>query len=74
VDAAGDLYIADTLQNVVQEYGPDGTLLHTWGGAGSYVGQFHHPGGIAVAPDGTIYVSDTENHRVQRLLPAQREK
>jgi DNA-binding beta-propeller fold protein YncE len=67
LDAAGDSYIADTLQNVVQEYGADGTLLHVWGGAGSYAGQFHHPGGIAVAPDGTIDVSDTENHRVQRL-------
>jgi tripartite motif-containing protein 71 len=68
LDAAGDIYMADTLQNVVREYGAGGTLLHIWGGAGSYAGQFHHPGGIAVAPDGTIYVSDTENHRVQRLL------
>jgi DNA-binding beta-propeller fold protein YncE len=67
LDAAGDVYLANTSQNVVQEYGPGGTLLHTWGGAGSYVGQFHHPGGIAVAADGTVYVSDTENHRVQRL-------
>jgi tripartite motif-containing protein 71 len=68
LDAAGDIYIADTPQDVVKEYGAGGTLLHVWGSAGSYAGQFHHPGGIAVAPDGTIYVSDTENHRVQRLL------
>jgi DNA-binding beta-propeller fold protein YncE len=67
LDAAGDVYLADTAENQVQEYGAGGTLLHVWGGAGSYAGQFHHPGGIAVAPDGTIYVSDTENHRVQRL-------
>ena len=69
LDAAGDVYLADTPQDQVQEYGPSGTLLHVWGRAGSYAGQFHHPGGIAVTPDGTIYVSDTENHRVQRLLP-----
>jgi DNA-binding beta-propeller fold protein YncE len=69
LDAAGNVYLADTLENVVQEYGSDGMLLHVWGRAGSYAGQFHHPGGIAVAPNGTIYVSDTENHRVQRLLP-----
>lgn len=68
LDAAGDTYIADTSENVVKEYGPGGTPLHTWGSAGSYAGQFHYPVGIAVAPDGTIYVSDTENHRVQRLL------
>jgi len=65
---AGDIYIADTLQDVVQEYRADGTLLHAWGATGSYAVRFHHPGGIAVAPDGTIYVSDTESHRVQRLL------
>ncbi|HEX8919584.1 MAG TPA: NHL repeat-containing protein [Chloroflexota bacterium] len=68
LDAAGDVFIADTAQDVVQEYGASGALLHVWGTAGSYSGQFHHPGGIAVAPDGTIYVSDTENHRVQRLV------
>jgi DNA-binding beta-propeller fold protein YncE len=68
LDAASDVYLADTPQNEVEEYGPNGTLVHVWGSAGSYAGQFHHPGGIAVAPDGTIYVSDTENHRVQRLL------
>jgi DNA-binding beta-propeller fold protein YncE len=67
LDPAGDVYLADTLRNAVQEYGPTGTLLHSWGGPGSYAGQFHHPGGIAVAPDGTLYVSDTENQRVQRL-------
>jgi DNA-binding beta-propeller fold protein YncE len=68
LDAVGDIYMADTLRNVVQEYGANGSILHTWGGSGSYVGQFHHSGGIAVAPNGTIYVSDTENHRIQRLL------
>jgi DNA-binding beta-propeller fold protein YncE len=68
LDAAGHVYLADTPQNEVREYGPNGTLLHVWGAAGSYSGQFHHPGGIAVAPNGTIYVSDTENHRIQRLL------
>ena len=69
LDSTGHTYMADTMQNAVREFGADGKLLHVWGGAGSYAGQFHHPDGIAVAPDGTIYVSDTENHRVQRLPP-----
>ena len=68
LDAVGHVYMADTLGDVVREFGSNGTLLHVWGAAGSYPGQFHHPGGIAVAPNGTIYVSDTENHRIQRLL------
>ncbi len=38
-----------------------------WGGYGTQPGQFNAPAGVAVASDGTIYVADTNNHRVQRL-------
>jgi len=31
------------------------------------VGQFNYPRNIAIAPDGTVYVADTANHRVQRF-------
>jgi len=32
-------------------------------------GQFDHPGGVAVAPDGTLYVADSLNYRVQAISP-----
>jgi hypothetical protein len=34
---------------------------------GSEPGQFNRPRDLAVAPDGTLYVADTDNHRIQHL-------
>jgi predicted membrane-bound mannosyltransferase/DNA-binding beta-propeller fold protein YncE len=36
---------------------------------GSQLGQFLHPRDVALASDGTIYVADTDNHRIQYLSP-----
>ena len=37
------------------------------GGIGTAAGLFDAPRGIAVAPDGTLYVADSRNHRIQHL-------
>jgi DNA-binding beta-propeller fold protein YncE/Tol biopolymer transport system component len=36
-------------------------------GAQAPVEQFNWPNGVAVAPDGTVYVSDSGNYRIQRF-------
>jgi uncharacterized protein (TIGR03663 family) len=38
-----------------------------FGEQGALPGQFIGPRGLAVAPDGTIFVADTRNHRIQHL-------
>ena len=37
------------------------------GGMGTAAGLFNAPRGVAVAPDGTLYVADSRNHRIQHL-------
>ncbi|MEE9457914.1 MAG: 6-bladed beta-propeller, partial [bacterium] len=38
-----------------------------WGSPGAAAGEFNAPTGIAVAPNGNVYVADAGNHRVQRF-------
>jgi sugar lactone lactonase YvrE len=39
----------------------------SWGSAGSGSGQFNNASFVASAPDGSVYVSDTGNNRVQKF-------
>ncbi len=66
----GDLYITDGYANArVHRFAPDGRLLGSWGEPGSEPRQFNLPHGIAVGADGTVYVADRENNRVQLFSP-----
>ena len=38
-----------------------------WGTIGSGNGQFNYPGGVAVDTAGSVYVTDSLNHRVQKF-------
>jgi hypothetical protein len=74
----GDVYVVDIGNARVQRFDADGDFLSQFGSAGSGDGQFGvDPGGtqldqiagIAVAPDGSVYVADPINSRVQRFEP-----
>jgi uncharacterized protein (TIGR03663 family) len=69
----GTLYVADTANNRIQHIAQDGSVLQVWG---SYAdisqgeapgGTFFEPWGIAVGSDGSVYVTDTWNHRIQKF-------
>jgi YYY domain-containing protein len=60
---SGDsLYVADTWNGRVQAYTVDGLLRAS-------AGSLYGPRGIAVAPNGRVWVADTGNHRVVSYGP-----
>jgi sugar lactone lactonase YvrE len=72
LDAAGNLYVADTGNNRVRKVTPEGlvTTLAGDGSAGFVDGpatqaRFDSPVGVAVDKDGNVYVADTYNDRVR---------
>ena len=64
---SGDLYISDGYRNSrVHRFSADGHLIASWGEPGkTEPNQFHLPHSILVTDDGTVYVCDRENHRIQ---------
>jgi len=43
------------------------SAIRTWGRKGNKPGEFNEPRGIAVAPNGDVFVTDTGNSRVQKF-------
>jgi outer membrane protein assembly factor BamB len=73
IGPSGDVYISDLSMRITQ-LTADGTVVRRWGGEGTGRGQFDFipaaananvNGSIGVGPDGKVYVSDSDNHRIQ---------
>ncbi|MDT8896892.1 TIGR03663 family protein [Thermanaerothrix sp. 4228-RoL] len=69
----GSIYVADSRNHRIQHLSARGEVLQVWGSfADSSTGEapggtFNEPWGVAVGPDGSVYVADTWNHRIQKF-------
>ena len=76
MDSAGNVYLADTYNNRLQEFTGSGTFLTSFGTVGSGNGQLVYPEGLAIDNSGNVYVSDTGNpsgvgnSRIEVFAPA----
>ncbi len=66
----GTTYVADRLNQRIEEFGPDGTYLTDQGQRGVAAGQYSWPEAVAVTPDRTVWVGDTRNGRLQHFTNA----
>ncbi|HUH98533.1 MAG TPA: flippase activity-associated protein Agl23 [Anaerolineales bacterium] len=67
VDNKGHVFITDPEGFRVIEFTTDGQLVQTWGDYGSTSSTFGLAAGIAVDPQGGIWVSDAGNNRIMRF-------
>jgi sugar lactone lactonase YvrE len=71
--ADGSIYVADTRNHRILHMRQDGQFLHQWGSFADGIstpaatGTFNEPWGIGVGPDGSVFVSDTWNNRIQKF-------
>ncbi len=76
VAADGSLYIADVGSVRVRRVDPDG-IITTFAGTGitglsgdggpATLARMMPPAHVAIAPDGSLYITDTYNHRIRRV-------
>jgi sugar lactone lactonase YvrE len=67
VDGSGNVVVADTLNNRIQQFSGSGQPLAQWGSRGDKLGQFYEPTDLVIDSRGNIYVADSGNNRIQEL-------
>jgi RHS repeat-associated protein len=74
----GTVFVADGNGDVVRKISRDGIITRVAGNGTTGFGgdggkaldaELHYPSGLALGPDGTLYVADRYNHRVRAISP-----
>jgi DNA-binding beta-propeller fold protein YncE len=67
LDSEHNLYVVDSLKDLIQVFNLQGQLLYHFGGTGNGPEEFQLPAGLFINGDDRIYVVDSYNRRVQVL-------
>lgn len=67
-DSLGRIYVAEAGANRLHVFSLQGESLFVYDTIGKTYGTLRGPCGVALGPEGAIYVSDTLNHRIFRLV------
>ncbi len=59
-DSAGNIYVADSKNNVIRKIDPANTVT-------TYATNFNQPNGVAVGDNGDLWVADTLNHQIKTV-------
>lgn len=78
LDAAGNVYLADSDNNTVRKMAPDRSVSTFAGAAISFgssdgtdgAAQFFYPEGLAADAQRNVYVADSSNHTIRKITPA----
>ena len=79
IDVGNNVYVADTNNHVIRKVVPSTGVVTTVAGlagnSGSADGlgslaRFNFPSGVAVDSEGNLFVADTENHTIRKILPS----
>lgn len=79
VHSSGDVYVPDARNHVIRKIDADGLSVSTVAGTGqagfngdnrpATNAKLNYPGGVAVHPDGRIFIGDSLNNRVRVISP-----
>jgi serine/threonine-protein kinase len=77
VDAAGNVYVADSGNNLIRKITPAG-VVSTLAGSGARgannasgsAASFNTPSGVSVDASGNVYVADENNNQIRKITPA----
>ena len=78
VDAAGNVYVADTANCTIRKITPAGVVTTLAGTAGTFgsadgtgsAARFDNPDAVAVTATGTVFVADFANDTMRKITPA----